>query len=132
MIGSGRAARNPAAIAGLSGDLMEMTMHIRLAAGAAALALIASTAAWAQTPAVDDPQFVMKASVGNTFEVEEAKVALKRATDQRLKDFPQRMVTARGEAIKKRADAAGKAGKKSEMMLAPPHQAMLDNLKTFN
>ena len=108
-------------------------MHVRLTGGAVALALLASTAAWAQTmPSADDAQFVMKASVGNTFEVEEAKVALERATDQRLKDFAQRMVNDHSDAMNKLMDSAGKAGQKSEMMLDAPHQAMVDNLKTYN
>lgn len=97
-----------------------------------ALALLASTAAWSQASSAPDAEFAMMAAVGNTFEVEEAKLALERATDKRLKDFAQKMVDDHGNAMKKLMDAAVKAGQKPEMTLDKPHQAMLDNLKTFN
>lgn len=104
-----------------------MTMRATLAG---ALMLAASSVS-AQMPSVGDADFVMKASVGNTFEVEEAKLALERATDSRLKAFAQEMIDDHGDAMKKLMDVARKAGQKSEMMLDKPHQAMLDNLKTF-
>lgn len=107
-------------------------MQIRLTSGALAIALLASTAAWSQAPSATDAEFVQKASVGNTFEVEEAKLALERATDQRLKDFAQKMMADHGDAMKKLADAAGKAGQKADMMLDKPHGAMVDNLKALN
>lgn len=103
---------------------------IRVFATAAALAL--STAAFAQSPAISDADFVMHASVGNTFEMEEAKLALERATDPRIKDYAQRMMTDHGDAMKKLGDAASKANLKSEMTLDKPHQDMVDNLKTFS
>ena len=98
----------------------------------AALALLAASAAWAQTPSVTDVEFVAKASVGNTFEMEEAKLAVERATDPRLKAYAQKMLADHGDAMKNLQDAAGKAGSKSEMMLDKSHQAMVDNLKQFN
>ena len=91
-----------------------------------------ASASWAQAPSITDKDFVMKASVGNTLEVEEAKLALQHATDKRLKDFAQTMIKDHGDAEKKLQTAAGKAGDKAEMMLDKPHQAMLDNLKTMN
>lgn len=100
--------------------------------GLAAIAAVVSTAALAQAPSAPDGEFVTKASVGNAFEVEEAKLAVERATDPKVKQFAQKMLDDHGDAMKKLMDAAGKAGQKSEMMLDPPHQAMLDNLKTFN
>lgn len=90
------------------------------------------TGALAQSPSLSDKQFVEMASVGNTFEIMEAKVALEKATDRRLKDFAQKMIDDHGDAEKKLQTAAGKAGDKVEMMLDKPHQAMLDNLKTFS
>ena len=106
-------------------------MKNAMLAAALASALV-STAAFAQAPSVSDRDFVAKASVGNTFEMEEAKLALDKATDARLKGFAQRMIVDHGGAMKKLADAAGKAGDKAGMMLDAPHQAMLDNLKTFS
>ena len=108
-------------------------MTPKLPASVLALTLLASAPAWSQAlPSASDAEFVAKASVGNTFEVEEAKLALDRATDQRLKDFAKKMIDDHGDAMKKLADAAGKAGQKAEMTLDAPHQAMLDNLKGLN
>ncbi len=75
---------------------------------------------------------MQKASVGDTFEVEEAKLALDRSTDARLKSFAQKMIADHGAAEKALQDVAGKAGIKADVTLDKPHQAMLDNLKTFN
>ena len=91
-----------------------------------------ASAAWAQSPPLSDAQFVQTASVGNTFEVEEAKLALDRSSDARLKTFAQKMITDHGAAEKALQDVAGKAGIKADMTLDKPHQAMLDNLRTFN
>ncbi len=41
----------------------------------------------ADSPSLPDAAFVRKASVGDIFEQEEAKLALTCATDPRLKDF---------------------------------------------
>ena len=107
-------------------------MPLKFTAAALAAAMLVSTSAWAQAPSVGDAEFVAKASVGNTFEIEEAKLAVQRATDPRLKAYAQKMIDEHDAAMKKLTDAAGKAGSKSEMMLDKPHQAMLDNLKGFN
>jgi putative membrane protein len=42
------------------------------------------------------------------------------------------MIYDHGGAMKKLMDATGKASQMPEMTLDKPHQAMLDNLKTFN
>ena len=96
------------------------------------MAAMLAAPAFAQSPAETDGQFVKMASVGNTFEIQEAKVAEQRATDPRLKSFAQKMIADHGDAMKKLEDAAGKAGDKASMTLDPPHQAMLDKLKTFD
>ena len=106
-------------------------MRMFLAVGLASAAL-ASSAAMADTAPVTDAAFVTKASVGNTFEIQESQLALDRATDMRLKDFARKMIADHTDAFKKLQDAAGKSGAKAEMMLDAPHQAMLDNLKTFS
>ena len=95
------------------------------------VSVLVSTAAFAQAPSVSDKEFVMKASVGNTFEIEESKLALQHATDARLKRYAEKMISDHQDAEKKLQTAGGKAGDKTEMMLDTPHQAMLDNLKIF-
>jgi putative membrane protein len=94
--------------------------------------VVVYTPAFAQAPSVSDQDFVAKASVGNTFEVEEAKLALDKATDPRLKGFANKMIADHGDAMKKLEAASGKVGDKAAMMLDMPHQSMLDNLKTFS
>lgn len=101
------------------------------ASGVVAGAVFPSTVS-AQTPSATDAEFVMKAAVGNTFEIEEAKLARERATDDRLKRYAERMIAEHQDALKKLQDAAGKSNTKADMTLDKPHQAMLDNLKTFN
>ena len=105
-------------------------MKFTLVAGMLA-SVLGSTAAFAQAPSVPDKDFVMKGSVGNTFEIEESKLALQHATDARLKRYAEKMISDHQDAEKKLQTAGGKAGDKTEMMLDTPHQAMLDNLKTF-
>lgn len=99
----------------------------------AALLTLSMSAATAAAPASEsDSDLVSKASVGNTFEVEEAKLAVDQATDPRLKDYARKMIADHTDAERKLQDAAGKTGMpKPEMNLDATHQAMLDNLKTF-
>ena len=106
-------------------------MTFKLSTAALALTLSTASSAWAQAPSAPDAEFATKAAVGNVFEVEQAKLALERATDQRLKDFAQKMIRDHGDAEKKLTAAAEKAGIKPPMALDKPHQAKLDNLKTF-
>lgn len=106
-------------------------MRTVLAVGLVSVVL-AGSAASAQMPPATDAEFVTKASVGNTFEIQESQLALDKATDGRLKDFAKTMIADHTDAFKKLQDAAGKSGAKAEMMLDAPHQAMLDNLKTFS
>jgi len=91
-----------------------------------------TSVALAQTPSVSDADFVTKASVGNTFEIEEAKLALQQASDAKLKQFAQKMIDDHTDAEKKLEAAAGKAGDKPQTTLDQPHQAMLDNAKGFS
>lgn len=106
---------------------------MRIIHALAALALLSGTVrALAQAPAANDAEFIAKAMVGNTFEIEEAKLAVQRATDPQLKSFAQRMITDHTNALKKLEEAAGKTNAAPTMALDAPHQAMLDNLMTFN
>lgn len=105
---------------------------MRTFAGTMVVLATLSSTAWAQSPPIPDADFVMHASVGNTFEIEEAKLALDHASDPRLKTFAQKMIADHSAAEKTLEAAAGKDKLKTEPMLDGPHQATLDNLKTFN
>ena len=106
-------------------------MPFKLSLCAVALTLAASSA-YAQAPAETDAEFVTKASIGNMFEVQEAKLALTKATDPNLKGFAKQMIADHGDAQKKLKMAADKAGDKLAMSLDKPHLDMLENLKTFS
>ncbi len=108
--------------------------NLRVLAASSLVAAVAvmSTAAGAQTPSVSEGDFVAKASVGNTFEIVESKLALQHATDARLKRFAEKMISDHQDAEKKLQAAAGKVGDQAQKALDKPHEAMLDNLKTFS
>ena len=69
-----------------------------------------------------------KGSVGNTFEVEESKLALKQATSPKIKAFAKMMISDHKMAEKKLMTAA-KASGPVEIKLDGPHQTMLDALQ---
>ena len=103
-------------------------MKMIYAAGLSAALALTSLAASAQSaPTAAD--FAMKASVGNTFEVEEAKLALKQATDPKLKSFARMMIHDHSMAEKKLMAAAKASGMPVEMKLDDPHQAMVTALQ---
>lgn len=82
---------------------------------------------FAQTPmAAGD--FAMKASVGNTFEVEESKLALKQGASPKVKRFAKKMIHDHAMAEKKLMMAGKGAGTPVEMKLDDPHQAMVTTL----
>jgi putative membrane protein len=94
--------------------------------------LSAASAALAQTPSVTDDEFVTKAAVGNTFEIEESKLALEKASDEKVKQFAQHMIDDHQDALRKLQEAAGDNRAKAEAKLDEPHQAKVDNLKAFS
>lgn len=107
---------------------MRKLIHV----SAVTASLVAAGAAFAQTPSLGDDEFVAKAAVGNTFEIEESKLALEKASDERVKRFAQRMIDEHQNALQQLQEAAGDSAGKAAMKLDAPHQAKLDNLKTFS
>ena len=71
----------------------------------------------------------MKASVGNTFEVDESKLALKQGASPKVKAFARKMIKDHGLAEKKLQAAAKGSGAAVEMSLDDPHQAMVTALQ---
>ena len=69
-----------------------------------------------------------KGSVGNTFEVEKSKLALKQVTSPKIKASAKMMISDHTTAEKKLMNAA-KATGPVEMKLDSPHKAMLDVLQ---
>ena len=84
--------------------------------------------AYAQSP-ITASEFAMKASVGNTFEVEESKLALKQAASAKVKAFARMMIKDHTAAEKKLMAAAKGAGP-VEMKLDEPHQTMVTALQS--
>lgn len=102
-------------------------MKFTLLAGVLALSTVALPA-YAQSP-MAPADFAMKASVGNTFEVEESKLALKQATSPKLKAFAKKMISDHTLAEQKLGVAAKPSGAMVEMKLDDPHQAMVTALE---
>lgn len=100
-----------------------------LAAGSLALCLAGMAAPALAQSATSASDFATKASVGNTFEVEEAKLALKQATDPKLKAFAREMIKDHTMAEKKLATAAKGSGGAVAMTLDDAHQAMVTALQ---
>jgi putative membrane protein len=103
-------------------------MKIAVMAGALAFSAFA-TPSFAQTP-MPASDFAMKASVGNTFEVEESKLALKQAKSPKLKAFAKMMISDHSLAEKKLTTAAKSSGTAVEMKLDDPHQSMVTALSS--
>ena len=103
-------------------------MRTAIIAGVVSLAALASPAFAQDAPSA--PDFAMKASVGNTFEVTESKLALKQSSSPKVKAFARKMISDHGMAEKKLAVAAKGSGTKVEMMLDDPHQAMVTALQS--
>lgn len=101
-------------------------MKLIILAGSFALSA-AACPAFAQTP-IPAADFAMKASVGNTFEVEESKLALKQGTSPKVKSFAKMMIHDHAMAEKKLMAAGKGVGTPVEMKLDDPHQAMVTAL----
>lgn len=95
-------------------------------AGTLVLAAMAAPAFAQSAPSSD---FAMKASVGNTFEVDESKLALKQASSPKVKEFARMMISDHTMAEKKLQTAAKKSGANVEMTLDDPHQSMVTALQ---
>ena len=103
-------------------------MKSMLLGGLIAATLAAAPQAFAQS-ATSAPDFATKASVSNTFEIEEAKLALKQATNPKLKTFARMMIHDHTLAEKKLTTAAAGSGGSVDMKLDDAHQAMVTALQ---
>lgn len=103
----------------------EFMKTIHILAGFALAALATPVIAQTPMPASD---FATKASVGNTFEVEESKLALKQASSEKVKAFAKMMISDHSEAEKKLMTAA-MGVKTIEMKLDASHQDMVKALQ---
>lgn len=74
--------------------------------------------------------FIMQAAIGNQFEIDESRLAVRRSKSPEIKKFAERMITDHGKAGKelKRIVAKDKLGK-VPAKLDPDHQASLDALR---
>jgi putative membrane protein len=103
-------------------------MKIVTILSAAAICLGGVVQASAQTAPMA-AEFATKASVGNTFEVEESKLALAQASSPKVQAFARMMIADHSKAEKTLQAAAKGAGSSVEMALDAPHQSMVDALK---
>ena len=100
--------------------------HATAWSGALALSLFASCA-WAQNPSA--ATFVMKASGGNAFEIEQASLALKQSSNQKVKEFAHMMTTDHTKAEKKLEEAAKSANALPAPKLDEFHQDKVNVLR---
>jgi putative membrane protein len=104
-------------------------MKVTVLIGGVALALAAAPAFAQSAAPAAAPSFASTASVSNTFEVEEGKLALKQATSPKVKAFARMMIADHTKAEKKLQAAAKASGAPVEMTLDDPHQAMVTALQ---
>jgi putative membrane protein len=86
----------------------------------------------AAKPSSTTEQFVMKASIGNQFEIESSRIALERARSDEVKRFAQRMVddhSKAGATLAQMAQAEGIAAPKTPE-LDSKHVEMLQKIKS--
>ncbi len=102
-------------------------MKLVTLAGAVALSALLSPAFAQSAPSAAD--FATKASVGNTFEVDESQLALKQASSTKVKAFARMMIADHTKAEKKLQAAAKTSGANVAMSLDDPHQAMVTALQ---
>ena len=99
-------------------------MMLRLAG--AGLALLASGAiAMAESASPVDGQFTFKASVGNNFEIQSSRLALKNSSDPEVRAFARRMITDHVKAQHGLDRAAVSSGADAGDFLDQPHEAKL-------
>lgn len=108
--------------------------------GAVALTFVGSVAYAQTTSNGQDPggtnaagspeMFVTQAAIGNQFEIEESRLAVKRSKSPEIKKFAERMITDHGKAGKelKQIVAKDKLGK-APAKLDADHQASLEALR---
>jgi putative membrane protein len=91
------------------------TLFLCLAAAAAAAQTTNQGAVMPEAPGarnapLDDAEFVLRATIANRFEIEEAQLALAQGSDPGLKDFARTMIMDHGAALKDLETAARMAG----------------------
>ena len=91
--------------------------------------IVAVSGSFAFADTMADAEFVKKASGGNAFEIEQASLALKQASNAAVKEFAHMMTTDHTKAEKKLEEAAATASAKPEPKLDEPHQAKVDALR---
>ena len=102
-------------------------MMLRFAA--ASVALLASGAiAMAGSASPVDGQFAFKASVGNSFEIQSSRMALKTSGDPQVRAYARRMIADHAKAQQGLARAAAASGAEAGDFLDQPHEAKLTEL----
>jgi putative membrane protein len=84
----------------------------------------------AEAPGFDDTDFVMKSASGGLLKVALGKLAARRASDQKVKEFAIRMIEDHQRMNGKLALVAGELGVQiTEKSITPDHQKHLDRLR---
>jgi putative membrane protein len=79
---------------------------------------------------IDPQQFVQEAASGGLFEVQSSQLALKKSSDQKVKDFAQQMITDHQKANDELKNLAKGENITVPDKLMPKHQQLLDRLNS--
>ena len=101
----------------------------RLIAASMMVVALSTVGAMAQTAAPSPAEFTTQVSMANRFEIEEAELALKQSSDEKVKAFAQMMVQDHTAAEKGLESAAKAAGAAPVPQLDAAHRQLVDALK---
>jgi len=90
---------------------------------------LSTMGALAQTAAPSPAEFTTQVSMANRFEIEEAELALKQSSDEKVKTFAQLMIKDHTAAEKELESAAKASGAAPVAQLDPAHHQLVDALK---
>ncbi len=88
-------------------------------------------AAFAQTRSTSAQDFVQKAAISNTFEIQSSQVAVDRARSDGVKNFAQRMIDDHSRALERLQEVAKASNLQAAPSMDAEHQKMVDELKAI-
>jgi putative membrane protein len=108
---------------------MNRRILLALAAGLLASTANAQNPPTQSAPVMSDTQFLDRALAGNRFEVEAGRLAERKTTDAKLKDFARLMVADHGKALAELQEISKGLNRPVPDKLGSQHQAKLNALQ---
>lgn len=91
-----------------------------------------ATAAFAQSKSAGDEAFARKAAIGGKTEIEASKMALQKTSDERVRQFAEKMVSDHTKASEELKAAAAQEGITLPAELDSAHKQAIDKLKALS